>query len=86
EKTLTLYCDDSATIANTNETRNYKRKKHIDHKYRIIMETITDRIVDVVKVTSAVNLMDLFTKTLLAMSFEKHVDSMRMHNTTHLLH
>ncbi|KAA3461944.1 gag/pol protein [Gossypium australe] len=43
-----------------------------------IIEAVADRIVDVVKVSSEDNLADLFTKTLLPKSFEKHVESIRM--------
>ncbi|KAA3461793.1 gag/pol protein [Gossypium australe] len=83
---ITLYCDNSVTIANTKETRNQKRKKHIDRKYHIIMEVVADKIMDVVKVTSKDNLMDPFMKTLLDKSFEKHVESIIIWNMTYLLH
>ncbi|KAK8283630.1 hypothetical protein V6Z12_D08G107900 [Gossypium hirsutum] len=33
EKAITLYCDNSAVIANTKETRNHKRTKYFDRNY-----------------------------------------------------
>ncbi|KAK5794584.1 hypothetical protein PVK06_035823 [Gossypium arboreum] len=36
EKTLTLYFDNSAAIANTKGMRSHKRTKHIDQKYHLI--------------------------------------------------
>ncbi|KAA3461405.1 retrovirus-related pol polyprotein from transposon tnt 1-94 [Gossypium australe] len=86
KKVITLYCDKSATIANTKEMRNHKMTKHIDRRYHIIKEAIANKIMDVVKVTSEDNLVNLFTKTLLAKSFEKYMESMRMRNMAHLLH
>ncbi|MBA0880824.1 hypothetical protein Goshw_028826 [Gossypium schwendimanii] len=47
-------------IANTKETRNHKRTKHIDRKYHIIREAVADRIVDVIKVASKDNFVDPF--------------------------
>ncbi|KAA3464018.1 gag/pol protein [Gossypium australe] len=84
EKAITLYCDCSATITNTKEARNHKRTKHIDQKYHIIKEVVADGIVDVVKVTSEDNLADLFTNTILARSFEEHMESMGMQNMAYL--
>ncbi|KAK8317942.1 hypothetical protein V6Z12_A13G141800 [Gossypium hirsutum] len=86
EKAITLYCDNSATIANTKEMRSYKRSKYIYRKYHLIQEAADERIVDVVKVASEDNLADPFTKTLVIRSFNKHVEHMRMQNILHLLH
>ncbi|XP_052880475.1 secreted RxLR effector protein 161-like [Gossypium arboreum] len=36
EKAITLYCDNSAAIANTNKMRSQKRTKHIDRNYHLI--------------------------------------------------
>ncbi|KAH1114337.1 hypothetical protein J1N35_007715, partial [Gossypium stocksii] len=73
-KAITLYCNNNATIANTKETASQKRTKNIDRKYHIIKVAVTEEIVDVVKVTLEDNLTDSFTKTLVATSFEKHVE------------
>ena len=39
----------------------------------------------VVKIASEDNLADPFTKTLVVMSFERHIESMGMRNMSHLL-
>ena len=86
DKAITLYCDNSAAIANTKETRNHKRTKHIDRKYHIIREAVVDRIVDVVKIATENNLADPLTKTLVTKKFDEHVEGMGMREMTHLLH
>ncbi|KAK8292056.1 hypothetical protein V6Z12_D06G097700 [Gossypium hirsutum] len=86
KKAITLYYDNSVTIANIKETRNLKKTNHINKKYHIIREAVADEIMDVVKVTSVDNLADSFTKTLLAWSFDNHVESMGIRNMTHQLH
>ncbi|KAA3457168.1 bromodomain-containing protein [Gossypium australe] len=86
KKAITLYCDNSAAIANTKETRNHKITKHIDQKYHIIKEAIADEIVDVLKVAFEDNLVGPFTKTLPVRIFEKYVERWGMWNMTHLLH
>jgi len=86
DKAITLYCDNSAAISNTKETRNHKRTKHIDRKYHIIREAVEDGIVDVVKINTEDNLADPLTKTLVTKKFEQHVEGMGMRSMTHLLH
>ena len=86
DKAITLYCDNSAAIANTKESRHHRRTKHIDRKYHLIREAVGDKIVDVVKIASEDNLADPFTKALVARVFDKHVEAMGMQCMTHLLH
>lgn len=86
KKYVTQYCDNNATIGNTKDTRNHKCTKYIDRKYHIIRKVVVDGIMGVVKFASEHNLMDLFTKTLMAMSFEKHLEAMGMRNMTRPLH
>ena len=85
DKAITLYCNNSAAIANTKESRHHKRTKHIDRRYHIIRGYVTEGMVDVCKIASEDNLADAFTKTLVARSFERHVEAMGMRDKTHLL-
>ena len=85
DKAITLYCDNSAAIANTKESRHHKRTKHIDRRYHIIRGYVTEGMVDVCKIASEDNLADPFTKTLVARSFERHVEAMGMRDKTNLL-
>ena len=77
DRPIPLYCDNSAT-ANTKESRHHKRTKHIDKKYHIIRELVMEGVVDVCKIASKDSLFYPFTKTLVAKSFERHVECMRM--------
>ena len=36
DRLITLYCDNTAAIANNKDSRHHKRSKHIDKKYHII--------------------------------------------------
>ena len=47
-------------------------------KYHIIREYLDDGLVDVCKITFEDNIANPFTKTLVARSFERHVDVMGM--------
>ena len=74
EKAFTLYCDNSAVVANLKELRRHKQTKHIDRKYHIISEYVEeDGLVDLCKITFEDNIADPFTKTLVARSFERYV-------------
>ena len=37
---ITLYCDNSGTVANSKESRTHKRAKYIDHKYHLIRDIV----------------------------------------------
>ena len=67
---VTLYCDNSGAVANSNEPRSYKRGKHIERKYHLIREIVHRGDVAVMKIASENNIADPFTKTLPAKIFE----------------
>ena len=85
DRPITLYCHNTAAIANTKDSRHHKRSKYIDRKYHIIRGFVKSGDVVVVKIASEDNLADPFTKTLVARSFERHIESMGMYNMSHLL-
>ena len=85
DKAITLYCDNSAAVANTKKSRHYKRTKQIDQKYQIIREYVENRLLDVCKIASKNYIADPFTKTLVARSFERHIEVMEMRDMIHLL-
>ena len=78
---ITFYCDNTSAIANTKDSRHHKRSKHIDRKYHIIRSFVESGDVAVVKIASEDNQADPFTKTLVARSFERHIESMGIRNT-----
>ena len=65
-------------VGNTKYSRHHKRSKHIDKKYHIIRSFVKSGNVVVIKFASEDNVVDPFTKTLVASSFERHIESMGM--------
>ncbi|KAA0033235.1 gag/pol protein [Cucumis melo var. makuwa] len=73
---ITLYCDNSGTVANSKEPRSHKRGKHIERKYHLIREIVQRGDVIVTKIASKHNIVDPFTKTLTTQVFEGHLESL----------
>ena len=69
-----LYCENSEVVGNSMEPRAHKKGKHIEHKYHLIQEIVQIGDVKVIKIASANNLEDPFTKSLLAKTFDSHVE------------
>ena len=60
----TLFCDNRGVVAQSKDPRNHKKGKHIERKYHIIWDIVARKDVVVVKIDSANNLANPFTKTL----------------------
>ena len=75
-KSITLYCDNSGAVANSKEPRAHKTGKHIERKYHLIRDFVKKEKVAVIKIASADNLADPFTKSLPAKAFDSHVEGM----------
>ena len=73
---ITLFCDNSGTVAQSKDPRNHKKGQHIESKYHIIRDIVARGDVVVAKIESANNLADPFTKTLLQRTFESHLKGM----------
>ena len=73
---ITLYCDNSGAVANLKELRTHKRAKHIERQYHLIRDIVHKGDVVVTKIASADNLIDPFTKSLLAKTFDSHLEGM----------
>ena len=61
---ITLFCDNSGAVIQSKDPRNHKKGKHIERKYHIIWDIVARKDVVVVKIDSANNLANPFTKTL----------------------
>ena len=61
-KPITLYCDNSGTVANSREPRSHKHGKHIERKYHLIREIVHRGDVIVTQIASTHNVIDSFTK------------------------
>ena len=70
DRPITLYCENTAAIANIKDSRHHKRSKHNDRNYHIIRGFVESGDVAVVKLAPEDNLADPFTKTLVARSFK----------------
>ena len=75
---ITLYCDNSGTVANSKEPCSHKRGKHIERKYHLIQEIVQREDVIVTKIASEHNIVDPLMKTLTAKVFEGHLESLSL--------
>ena len=73
---ITLFCDNSGAAAQSKDSRNHKKGKHIERKYHIIRHIVARGDVVVAKIENANNLADPFTKALPQRIFESHLEGM----------
>jgi hypothetical protein len=76
EAPIPLYCDNNGAIAQAVEPRSHQRTKHIERRFHLIRDIISRGDIKMVKVASADNLADPFTKPLSQKVFEKHINDM----------
>ena len=70
---ITLFCDNSGVVAQSNDPRSHKKGKHIERKYHIIRDIVAQGDVVVAKIDSANNLANPFTKALPQWTFKSHL-------------
>ena len=75
---ITLFCDNSGVVAQSNDPRSHKKGKHIERKYHIIRDIVAQGDVVVAKIDSANNLANPFTKALPQRTFKSHLEGMRV--------
>ena len=75
---ITLFYDNSGAVAQSKDSRNHKKGKHIDRKYYIIQDIVAQGDVVVAKIDSVNNLANPFTKALPQKNFESHLEGMRV--------
>ena len=73
---ITLYCDNSGAVAQSNEPRNHGKGKQVERKYHLIRDIVQRGDVTVTKIATTDNLADPFTKALLSKVFDSHLDSL----------
>ena len=61
---ITLYCDNSRAVAQSNEPRNHRKGKHVERKYHLIRDVVQRGDVTVTKIATIDNLTDSLTKAL----------------------
>ena len=74
QSAIILYFDNREVVANSREPKAHKKGKHIECKYHMIREIVQRGGVEVIKIASAKNLADPFTKSLPAKPFDSHVE------------
>ena len=62
QKEYVIYCDSQSSIDVSKNTMYHARKKHIDVRYHWIREKIEDRSMQVMKIPTSENLLDMLTK------------------------
>ena len=82
---MTLYCNNSGTMANSKEFRIHKRSKYIEGRYHLIREIVARENVEVKQIFTHDNITDSFTKTLSIRVFEKHLKGLSIKDCISLL-
>ena len=75
---ITLFYDNSGTVAQSKDPRNHKNGKHIERKYHIIWDILALGDVVVAKIDSTDKLADPFTKALPQKTFESYLEGIRV--------
>ena len=75
---ITLFCENSGTVAQSKNPRNHKKGKHRKRKYHVIRDIVARGDVVVAKIDNASNLVDPFTKALPQRTFESYLEVMEV--------
>ena len=73
---LKLYCDNSAAVSFSKNTRSTSRSKHIDIKFYFVKEKVAEGLITVEYTPSGSMLADPLTKGLPICVFQEHVSRM----------
>jgi hypothetical protein len=75
-KSLTLYCDNKATVFFSHNNKSSEAAKHIDLKYLVVRERVQDRTINLEHISTKKILVDPLTKGLPPNIFQEHVADM----------
>ena len=70
---LKLFCDNSAVVVFSKNTRSTSRSKHIDVKFYFVKEKVTKFLIDIEHMSTKGMLADPLTKGLPIVVFHEHV-------------
>ena len=73
---LKLFCDNSAVVVFSKNTRSTSRSKHIDVKFYFVKEKVTKFLIDIEHMSTKGMLADPLTKGLPIVVFHEHVSQM----------
>ena len=70
QDTIQVYCDSQSSIYLVKDCMYHKRKKYIDVRYhRIRHWVVIEKVIDLVKISTKKNPIDMMTKTILMEKF-----------------
>ena len=69
---LKLFCDNSAAVFFTKNSKRSTNSKHIDLKYYSVRERVKHQEIDIVKISTLSQLADPFTKAMPIATFQQH--------------
>ncbi|RVW30387.1 Copia protein [Vitis vinifera] len=75
-RSLKLFCDNSAAVTFSKNTRSISRSKHIDVKFYFVKEKVAEYLIDIEHMSTNGMLVDPLTKGLPIVVFQEHVSQM----------
>ena len=75
-KPLKLFCDNSAVVVFSKNTRSNSHSKHIDVKFYFVKEKVAESLIDIEHMSTKGMLADPLTKGLSIAVFQEHVSQM----------
>ena len=73
---MTIFCDNTGTIAFAKESRFHKKTKHIKRRFSSIREKVKDGDIEICKVHTNLNAADPLSKPLLRSKHDEHQEFM----------
>lgn len=80
QELVTVSCDSSSAIQLSKNAKYHERTKHVDVRMHFIRDEIIREVINVVKIPSKVNLVDMLTKPLPTIKFRNSLNLIRIVN------
>lgn len=80
QELVTVSCDSSSAIQLSKNAKHHERTKHVDVRMHFIRDEIIREVINVVKIPSKVNLVDMLTKPLPTIKFRNSLNLIRIVN------
>ena len=76
--TISLYCDNNGAIAFAKESRSHQKSKHIEWWHHIIYDYLEKKYVEMRRMDSMNNMIDMLTKQFSQPKMKVHLDKMEL--------
>ena len=73
---MKIFCDNTGAIALAKESRFQKKNKHIKRRFNSIRDVVKEGDIEIYKIHTDLNVVDLLTKPLPRAKHDQHQDSM----------